>query len=420
MSKGFIARLPEKSAKKDFVFNILGSTANAAVSVVLLMVVSHVLGGVSAGIFSLGYSTAQMMYTISVFEMRNIQVTDARKEHSFASIFMFRIITTVIMWLFFAFFAILKSYSGEKLAVMLLLNVYMTALSFSDLFQGNLHLNGYLHIAGKSLGAQVMLASVVFTASIVITKNLLFSLALMAGVVALWVFFYDIPFSRNFSAVKPEFVFSKQISVLLCALPLFLSSFMHQYIFNAPKYAIDKMLSEVDQSHYGYLVMPAFFINLLSIFVFRPQLVPLSKNWADRDYKRFGKTVTVLYMWIALVTIAALGCGYLLGIPVLEFLYNADLSNKRGILLILLLAGAFSAGCSLTTTLITIMRKQKYSIVAYAATLVMALVLPDILVAKHGMIGAATAYLVEMALLFIIMFVIFAVFLLKERKKRYE
>ena len=72
------------------------------------------------------------------------------------------------------------------------------------------------------------------------------------------------------------------------------------------------------------------------------------------------------------------------------------------------------------TTHITIMRKQKYSIVAFAATLVMALVLPDILVAKHGMIGAATAYLVEMALLFIIMFVIFAVFLLKERKKRYE
>ena len=101
----------------------------------------------------------------------------------------------------------------------------------------------------------------------------------------------------------------------------------------------------------------------------------------------------------------------------LEFLYSADLSDKRAILLVLLLAGAFSAGCSLTTTLITIMRKQKYSILAYSATLAMALVLPNIFVSRLGMLGAALAYLVEMALLFIIMFFIFVVFLLKERKK---
>ena len=73
--------------------------------------------------------------------------------------------------------------------------------------------------------------------------------------------------------------------MFLCALPLFLSSFMHQYIFNSPKYAIEEALTKTDQAHYGYLVMPVFVINLLSLFVFRPQLITLSSDWAEKRFK---------------------------------------------------------------------------------------------------------------------------------------
>lgn len=409
--------LPQKSSKKDFIFNMFGSLINAAVSVILLVVVSRIVGGESAGLFSLGYSTAQMMYTICVFEMRNIQVTDAKKEFGFSSIFMFRIITIMAMWLFFAVFCAVKGYSGEKLWVMAALSLYMSLLSLSDLFQGNLHLNGYLSISGKSLGLQVLLAATVFTISLCFTKSLIISIIPMAIIVLLWILLYDIPINRNFSFKGPKFDFSVQKRIFLCAIPLFLSSFIHQYIFNAPKYAIDDVMTAVDQSHYGYLIMPAFFINLLSIFVFRPQLVPLSQYRANGEYKRFIKTVALLYFWIIIVTVFALICGYFLGIPVLEMLYGADLSGKRGLLLILLTAGAFSAGCSLTGTLITIMRKQAYSLVAYFITLAIALFLPKSLVSAYGMLGAALTYLIEMAALFVFMLTIFIFVFLKARRE---
>ena len=89
----FVYKLPQKSEKKNFIFNMLGSLTNAVVSLALMVVVSHICGGTVAGVFSLAYSTAQMMYTICVFEMRNIQVTDAKREFSFGGIAMFRIIT---------------------------------------------------------------------------------------------------------------------------------------------------------------------------------------------------------------------------------------------------------------------------------------------------------------------------------------
>lgn len=415
--KPFVYNLPQKSVRKDFIFNMFGSLSNAAVSLVLLVVVSRIAGNVAAGIFSLAYSTAQMMYTICVFEMRNIQVTDAKKEFNFGSVFAFRIITTVAMWLFFAVFSCVKGYSGEKLTVMILLSLYMSVMAFSDLFQGNLHINGYLFLAGRSLGIQVCLAATAFSLTLIITKNLVLSAIAMVIAVSVWSLIHDIPFNSNFSAAKPEFKLSVQIKILLCAAPLFLSSFMHQYIFNAPKYAIDEVLTSTEQSHYGYLVMPTFFINLLSIFVFRPQLVPLSQSWMQKNYKKFAKKVALLYAWIAIVTVAAFGAGYLLGIPVLEILYSTDLSGKRGILLILLAAGSFSACCSLTSILITITRKQKYCLVAYIITFAVSLFLPNYLVKKSGISGAAISYLIEMMLLFIIMFIIFIAVFLKHRAK---
>ena len=414
--KPFVYELPQKSEKKNFVFNMLGSLTNAAVSVILLVVVSHIAGTSAAGIFSVAYSTAQMIYTICVFEMRNIQVTDAKREFSFSNVAAFRIVTIIASWLFFVLFAIIRRYSGEELCVTGVLILYMSLLAISDLFQGNMHLNGYLSLAGKSLASEVLAAAVSFTVVLLISKNLLVSAMAMIAVVVLWVLFYDIPYSNNFAKFKPEFSFDVFKRIFLCAAPLFLSSFMHQYIFNSPKYAIESVLSKEAQAHYGYLVMPVFCINLLSIFVFRPQLITLSKNWAEKQILPFKKTVTKLYIWVAVVTAAALGAGYLLGLPVLELLYSADLSGKRPIFMVLLLAGGFSAESTLTLTLFTTMRRQKLCLIAYAVTMLFALVAPEIMVTSWGLMGAAVSYLCEMALLFAVMFIMFLINLNEERK----
>lgn len=409
--------LPQKSVKNDYIFNMLGSMTNAFVSVLLLVIVSHTSGATVAGIFSICYSTAQMMYTICCFEMRNIQVTDVKQTFTFSDLFTFRIFTSILMILYFSVFCISRGYTGVKLCLMITLTLYMTLLAFSDLFQGNMHLNGYLSLAGLSLAGSVALAAATFVVLLIISKNVVTAAICMFAVVLLWLFFYDVPFGNNFSKIKISFNPGKQKQIFLCALPLFLSSFMQQYIFNSSKYAIDAIMTEVDQSHYGYLSMPIFCINLLSIFVFRPQLVTLSENWLNKKISDFKKTVSKLYIWIIIVTLAALAGGYVLGIPVLEILYGADLSGKRPIFMVLLLAGGFSAACTLTLTLFTTMRKQKLCLYGYVITLIFALIVPEKLVSSLGLMGAAISYLCEMALLFVIMFAFF-IYVLKRRENK--
>lgn len=401
--------LPKQSVKKDYLFNIFGSTTNAAVSVILLVVVSHMVGEAQAGIFSLCFTTAQMMYTLATFEMRNIQVTDVKNEFSFSDFIAFRVLTILLMLISSVIFVFINGFQGTKATLTLLLCLYMAMLSISDVLQGNMHRNNYLSLAGISLGCTSLLAAVSFTIFLATTQSLICSVIPMAIVVALWIMLYDIPFSGNFSEIRPCFRLINLKRLFFETLPLFISVFITQFAFNAPKYAINDYLTEVDQSHYGFLVMPAFFINLLSLFVFRPQLVSLSEKWANKDYTGFGKTVKWLYIWIFIFAIVTMAVGFVIGIPVLNLLYNTSLNAYRNLFMILLLSGGFGAGSTLSVTMLAVIRKQKNSVIAYVVTAVLAMFIPNILVRKFGFAGAVYAYFVEMLLLFSLLFLIFIV-----------
>ena len=401
-------RLPKKSVRLDYLFNMFGSTANAAVSILLLIVVSRVLGEEEAGVFTLCFSTAQMMYIIGEFELRSVQVTDAKEEYSFGHMIAFRLLTTAAMLIATFGFMLFHGFAGEKLIVMLLLTLYMAVLSLADVFQGDLHYQGYLFLAGLGLGGEVLSAAFAFLITLVITRNLALSILPMIGAALLWLFLYEIPFAESLTPARPRFEGKKLLHLLLTAAPLAISVFLNQFVFNAPKFAIDTFLTEADQSHYGFLVMPSFVINLLSLFVFRPRLVALAEQWHN-DRRTFFRQVRRLYVWVALATALTVLAGFAAGISVLNFLYNARLNDYRFLLVLLLLGGGFSAGCTLSVTLLAVIRKQAFGLIGYGAAALLALFLPDLFVRHFGFAGAAYAFLTEAALLFICLIVIFTV-----------
>ncbi len=409
-------RLSEKSTKMDYIFNMFGYTAMSLVSVVLLMVLSFIKGEEVAGIFSLSYSTAYMMYTVAMFETRTVQVTDTEHSFSLSDFLLFRLFTVLLMLTASAAFVLIKDFSPEKIVLTLIICIYMALLSVSDVFQGCLQLNGYLKNAGFSLGAQVLLATAGFTVSLLITGNVFISAAVMAVIVLIWIIVYDVPYAHNFGSLMPKSSAIKLRKLFLATAPLFISVFINQFNFNTPKYAIDKYLTEVDQSHYGYLVMPAFIINLVSMFMFRPKMVSLSEKWANRDYRSFGKTVLMLYVWIIIVLIGTLCGGWLAGIPVLNLLYHTSLNGYRTLFLILLIGGGFSAGSSLTIVLLAVIRKQRHALIAYFSAFAIALFVPDLLVKNYGFTGAILAYLLITSSLFILLFTVFMICLKVSKK----
>ncbi len=408
------------SGKAVTFWNMMGSLVNAAVSVLLLMMVTRTLGDEQAGIFSLGFSVSLMMLTVGAFEVRPFQSTDIYKQFSFASYFTFRMVTCVLMLLLSVGYVLLNGYTDEKAWVILLLCLLKCVEAFCDVFNGQAQQNDRLDVAGFSLSIRVFVYCAGFFLSLLTTKNLLISCGVMVLLALLWLLVFDATTGKYFEPCRVRFDKAALAGLFKACFPLFLASFLMMYINNAPKFAVDAYLSSAYQTYYGIIFMPASVINLFSLFAFRPLLTKLTADWNENRQKAFLRTVLKLVLWILCITAAALVGGWLLGIPLLSWLYGTDLTAYRSELTVVLLGGGFNALCVLLYYMITVMRKQKYVLIGYIGSALAAWLLGDSLVAKYGLMGASLTYLLSVALLCLLFIIIFTGILLTKRKKEAE
>ena len=208
------------------------------------------------------------------------------------------------------------------------------------------------------------------------------------------------------------------MGLLKICFPLFAGTFLSFYIGNAPKYAIDKLLSEEVQACYGFISMPVFVINLLNGFIYQPILNKLAVDWSMGKKADFIKKVVRQFACVVGITVAAVAGGYLLGIPVLSILYNTDLKGYRMDLIILLLGGGMLALSGFLVIVLTIMRKQRNTIFGYALIAVLAYLFSEVFVRRYEVRGASMLYLVLMSGLTLIFLLMLILELVKMRKAK--
>lgn len=175
--------------------------------------------------------------------------------------------------------------------------------------------------------------------------------------------------------------------------PLFVSQFLSLLIYNIPKYAVDMMESSEMQAVYSIIFMPSFVINMVSEFIFKPLLTPLSADWVTGDVKALKKTIFRLFSAIAAVSLFMLTVGGLIGVSLLEIFYRVGLKDYKQEFVILLAGGAFSAAVYLSYHLLAMMRKTKNIFYGYLIGTVILLTVVWKMVRDMGIFGASCAYL---------------------------
>ena len=105
------------TAQKVFFWNILGSLSSAAVSVILLFIVTRALNSASADIYSFAYAIANLFVIVASFQVRDFQATDIREKYSFDTYFVTRIISNVAMVLLLVAYLILNTNTHSNLGI---------------------------------------------------------------------------------------------------------------------------------------------------------------------------------------------------------------------------------------------------------------------------------------------------------------
>lgn len=380
--------------RKNFIWNMLGSTVYSVASMLLSYLTIRIAGEVEGGIFSIALTLAQMFIYIAYFEMRTFQVTDVRDQFRFPDFYTTKWITCVAMMLVSAGYVWLQGYDGYKAQVVLLLCLYRMIDGVADVFESQFHKDGRLDLAGKSMTYRTGVSVAVYFVVLVMTKNLVYSLiaACVAAVFAAWLFdIYVYRFYGKISFTKDK---GNIIKVLKACFPLFAGVFLWTYIMSASRLAIDHQMSSEYQAYYQVLFMPVSVINLCAGFIMRPLLLNMTECYKNGEVRKFlgmiGKVMAVLGGFTVLCMLGSLW----IGPEVLAILAGCSLAQYRYLLVFLMFAGGFNAVTFVLYYALSIMEKKKAILWGYVFASLLSAVLAEKLVQWYGMEGGAVSYFV--------------------------
>lgn len=382
--------------RKTIFWNMLFSIMSAFQSTVMIMLTTRIDGAESAGILSIAYASAYLMYTVGTYGVRNFHATDSGKVYCYNDYKIVRFLSCGGMIVCSVVYCILKGYAGYKLRVILLVSLLKMEEIFEDLYHGELQRSGRLDVAGGLGALRLGISYIAFAVILLVTKDLI-----NAILAVIFVSLVIVLITRKYTndlciGTEKKCNWHVITKLLVSCFPLFMMSFLSIYISNAPKYAIDTYLSERDQAYYAIISMPVFTINLLSGIVYRPRLFRMAQLWNANNTKGFKKFIWNQIRNILVISFIIIIGGGAIGVSLLEILYGLPLEAFKKEIIVLLIGGGVVAIYNFMFACLTIVRKQFLMLVISIVVMVIASVISDPIVQFSGLTGASYLYLILM------------------------
>ncbi|MBP5726748.1 MAG: hypothetical protein J6Y48_06700, partial [Clostridia bacterium] len=384
--------------RSSFVWNLLSAAINSFQTMLLAVFLTRLGTDADSASFYMAFAVGNLLYNIGKYGVRQFQVTDSREQYSFRDYASARLVSMALMAagivLYILFGFLFRGYTVSKAAVIVLICLYKGIEASEDVFHGRMQQLGRLDVAGRILFIRILSFILCFAAVFVLTRNIVLTAAAataLAGILAVvlnrsvWDHFRD-------RTVSP----SKTKQLLKACAPLCLSMLLNMYLGNAPKYIIDGRVSEALQTQFNTIYMPVFVMVLLGMFIYQPELKSIGEARKDRRFDALRRKALKLSALTLGATVLAMAAAFLLGIPVLEFIYKIPLAGLKPQLVLFILCGGMIALTNLYGMILIAFRRQGTLTAVYAlSSLILFLFGPGVLTSAGlpGLVYLFTAVL---------------------------
>ena len=389
---------------RDFIWNTVGFATWGMVFPILTIVVTQMVGVERAGMFSLAFVVANLLYILGNYGVRTYQVSDIDEYHSFKDYQVNRVMTCIAMMVVaFAYFVI-RGYEGEMYVMGLGICAYKAIDALGDVHEGRLQQVDKLYLGGISLAIRSLAALVVFSLLLLITGSLGVASIAMAIAAAASFFIVTLPLTI-FETPRSTPMSLHSIGLLFkeCA-PVFIALFLYALIDNMPKFLMEGVLTYDNQLYFNALYFPAMAVLMIVGFIYKPLLVRMANLWADEsNRKKFDLLIIVMMVIIVAITLAGIAFMGWIGIPLMSFLYGIDFGQFTDLSFIMLAAGGVTAGIDFLYQVVTVLRRQKVVTGLYLITFAFSLLVLILMINMVGLMGAVLGYLIVMTILFVLL-----------------
>lgn len=405
-----IVRLLEKTnnvSRSSYFWNAVNAIVLAMQSPVIMMVMKRTNGIYDAGVFSIAIAVGNLMMYVGQYGLRKFQSSDIREQFRFSEYHGMRVLTCSIMLITCIAYCLLgisiRGYSGYKSLAIFMICMLKLIQAYTDVYHGHMQQRGRLDVATRCSAIRFTAEIVAYCGMLIITQDLLMSTFVCIAVSVIVMLLTTINAGRYYAdTMKPAFIKESIRTLTIEGFPLFVSMFLNIYVGNAPKYAIDAYLTDDIQAIFNMIFMPAFVIQIIAHFIFNPILTTYSALWLSEERAKFDhmmKLVRQQCMFVVGLLVLALAVALTIGLPILSFIFDTDLSAYKKELCIIMFGGAMLAYSVYFSTIIAIIRAQRALIFCYGAVSLLSLVISKAFVTGYGMMGASVLYAALMSVL---------------------
>ena len=392
------------NTKKNFIWNMIGTTINAFNSLFFMIMATRINGIDDAGIFTFSFSTALLFNIIGVYSGRVYQVTD-KTEATDKDFIISKFITCFVMLIVSILFVLINNYSFYKSSIILLLCFLKMLEAFSETIYAIFQRKDNLYLTGISLTLKSLINLFIFFIIDLLTHNLVIAIIGMIVTYGLIMIFYDYINIKKKIDIQKEYKKERIITILKKGFGAFIISFLTLYLINSSKYVIDYLLVEKYQTIFGILLMPATVILLFTQFIIHPFLNLITDCVHDKKYDELKKIIFKFLGVMILFGIVVIIVAYFLGIPVLELIYGISLNDYKKGFMVIMVGGVLYGMSSILSSILIAMRHLNIQVIIYSVVAIVITVIEYFLINIYGVMGACYAY-------FIMTFIVLIMFLL--------
>lgn len=407
------ASIDKTNIKKNIIWNIVGTTLNAFNSLFFLIIATRINGVNDAGIFTFAFSTATLFNIIGVYSGRVYQVTD-QTDATDKDFIISKILTCSIMLLVSILFVVINSYNIYKSLIILLLCFLKMLEAFFETIYAIYQKKEHLYNVGISLTLKSVLNLISFYILDKLTGNLVFSIIMMIIMYTIISIIYDLPILKKTISQNINWQKNRVYLILKSGFSAFIISFLTLYLINSSKYIIDYLLLEKYQTIFGILLMPATVVLLFTQFIINPFLTTITNCIQNNDYKALKR---IILKFLGVMTIFGgfiILMAYFFGIPILELIYEIQLSSYKIGFIVILVGAVLYGMSSILSNILIAMRHLNAQLIVYIAVSVIITIIEYFLIKKYGVIGACYSYLIMTLIIFLLFLLITFIFIRRD------
>lgn len=375
---------------------MIGTTLNTFNSMFFMIIITRINGTEDAGVFTLLFSVACLLYNIGIYAGRTFQVTDKTKKYSETEYFINRLITVFIMLLAGILYCWIKKLDQYRFVLVMLLTIMKAIEAIADCLYGIMQKNEYLYKSGISLTVKAIGSLIAVLLINLCFKNIILSFIIVDLFCLIVTILYDFVSVKKY--FSNEFSIKKSFVLLGSGFYAFAYFFLNIYLSNAPKYALDGNVSSTQQALFSIILMPATLISLCAVYLLQPYINRLSIFYQENKINEFRKAMKLITLGILGIGFACFLGATILGIPVLNFVYNVDLSNYLSSLQLIIVGGTMYAIVTILSTALTTFRNTKIQFYIYLIVSIIILISSTYLVQVFGVYGGAYIYILSTVL----------------------